>query len=350
MRPKIQEMKNILCYLLLTIVLGAGCHRSVHPVTTFDPVKIPAAPDYADLKNWAAHPDLTDPADQTPCPDIKNEEATAEVDVFFVHPTTYTGSDKNQTEWNGALNDQALNQKTDNGSILFQASIFNGAGRVFAPRYRQAHLHSFFTEDKKSAGEALDVAYQDVIAAFDYYLKHWNKGRPFILAGHSQGALHIMTLIHDRIEGQALEQQLIAAYIVGWPVQADYYKQFKPCESPDQTDCYCTWRTWERNFGLKKFAALNNNVVCTNPLTWSTKNRGFAPKTANLGGVVRPFCAVYPNITDAEVLNGFLLCTKPKFPGSILYRTHNYHPGDFNLYYMNVRQNVQARKQAYLKK
>ncbi|MEI6408702.1 MAG: DUF3089 domain-containing protein [Bacteroidota bacterium] len=342
-------MKNALL-LFLAACLGSGCNHFVNPKTVFDPTKTPKSPDYADLRNWAAHPDLSDPADQTPCPLVKNEEATAQVDVFFIHPTTYTGADKNQTEWNGGLNDPALNKKTDEGSILFQASIFNGAGRVFAPRYRQAHLHAFYTKDKQSAKKALDVAYQDILAAFDYYLKHWNNGRPFVIAGHSQGGLHTMLLVHDRIEGQALEKQLVAAYMVGWPVQSDYFKQFKPCESPDQTDCYCTWRTWERKFGKKKFAAINSNVVCTNPLTWSTKNGSYAPKSANIGGVVRPFCAIYPNMTDAEVLNGFLLCSKPKFPGSIFFRTKNYHPGDLNLYYMNVRQNVQARAQAYLKK
>lgn len=343
-------MKNYFLFLFLAAFFGPGCNRFVNPKTIFDPARTPKPSDYADLRNWAAHPDLSDPADQTPCPIIKNEQATAQVDVFFIHPTTYTGADKNQREWNGSLNDPVLNKKTDDGSILFQASIFNGAGRVFAPRYRQAHLHAFYTQDKGSAQKAFEVAYEDIQAAFDYYLKHWNNGRPFVLAGHSQGGLHVMTLIHDQIEGQAMEKQLVAAYIVGWPVKADYFKQFKPCESPDQTDCYCTWRTWERKFGKNKFAAINSNVVCTNPLTWSTKNGSYAPKSANVGAVVRPFCAIYPNLTDAEVLNGFLLCTKPKFPGSIFFRTKNYHPGDLNLYYMNVRQNVQARTEAYLKK
>lgn len=342
-------MKKTSLLLLLPILMAIACHRDVYPTAAFDPAKIPPAPDYARLDNWAAHPDKTDPADQTPCPDIKNEESTSEVDVFFLYPTTYTGAIKTQCNWNCALDDAATNKKTDDGTILFQASIFNGAGRIFAPRYRQAHLNVFFGKDKNSAQQALDLAYEDVKTAFNYYLQHWNKGRPFIIAGHSQGARHAMYLIRDLIENTPLEQQLVAAYIVGWPVKEDFFKQVKPCQSPDETGCFCSWRTFEREFGLKNLND-KNGVVCTNPLNWATTEGKYAPSTANLGGVVRPYCAVYPQLTDAEVHNGYLLCKKPKFPGSILFRTKNYHPGDFNLYYMNVRENAQARVKAYLHK
>ena len=234
------------------------------------------------------------------------------------------------------------------GSILYQASAFNAAGRVFAPRYRQAHLNSFFTKDKKSANIALDTAYTDVLAAFRYYLKHWNQGRPIVLAGHSQGALHTMNLIREMVEGTPLESQLVAAYIVGWPVREDFYKKFKPCQTAEQTDCYCTWRTWERNFGLRLKA--DQKTVCTNPLTWATTTNTYAPKTLNKGGVIRPFEKIYPQVTDAEVHKGILLARKPKFKGSFLFRAKNYHVGDLNLYYLNVRENAQARTKAFLRR
>lgn len=340
-------MKNIFCVLLLLSTLGC---RTTNPSGAFDPDKVPAAPDYARMDLWAAHPDKMDPADQTPCPDIKNEQATAPVDVFFLYPTTYTGDKKSQCDWNCALDNADINAKTDKSAILFQASAFNGAGRIFAPRYRQAHYYTFFAGDKQSAQQALDVAYEDAKAAFLYYLKHWNKGRPFILAGHSQGARHAMYLLRDFVENTPLEPQLVAAYIVGWPVDKRFFKQVKACESPDQTGCYCSWRTWERDFGLRVKSGPDPNIVCTNPLSWTTAEGQYVGKSANLGGVVRPFCAVYPQLTDAEVHSGYLLCTKPKFPGSKFVRTHNYHAGDINLYYMNVRENAKRRAAMHLRR
>ncbi len=330
--------------LLLSLLIGCA----VHPRSSFDTARTPPPPNYTLAEHWAALPDKKDPADRTPCPAIRDDQATAGVDIFFLYPTSYMGTRRAEREWNADLSDTVLNQNTDESSILFQASIFNGSGRVFAPRYRQAHLHVFYGKDQKSNDQALDVAYTDVQAAFDHYLKYWNQGRPFIIAGHSQGARHAMFLLRDRVEGKPLEQQLVAAYIVGWPVRKDFFKTLLPCQSPDDTDCFCSWRTWERKYGRRK--ASQPEVVCTNPLTWTTTEGKYAAANSNLGGVVRPFCAVLPGITDAEVFQGILLATKPKFPGSILFTRKNYHIGDLNLYYMNVRENAQRRAKAFAKR
>lgn len=331
-------------------LLGLAACGTVRPGKPFDPLKTPAPPDYARLENWAAHPDKTDPADLSPSPTTApNLQAEAAVDVIFLHPTTYTGDRRDERQWNAALDFSYTNQKTDEGSIQYQASVFNGAGRVFAPRYRQAHLHVFFTKkDTTAARQALEIAYADVRAAFEHYLKHWNKGRPFIIAGHSQGARHAMFLIRDLIEGKSLEKQLVAAYIVGWPVRQGFFKTFQPCQSPEQTDCFCSWRTWERRFGKRK--AFERDVVCTNPLTWTTAERAYAPRSLNAGAVLRPFTKIYPQSTDAEVYRGILLARKPKFKGSILFIRKNYHVGDLNLYYMNVRENAQTRARAFLRR
>jgi hypothetical protein len=343
------NMKNTrFCPLLLLLGLLTAC-GSVRPKEPFDAAKIPPAPDYSKLENWAAHPDKTDSADQTPCPNVKNEQNGAAVDVFFLHPTTYTGSLRHQRDWNAAVEDSKTNKKTDESPILFQASIFNGAGRVFAPRYRQAHLTVFYGKDKMSAEKALDLAYADTKAAFEFYLKNWNQGRPFIIASHSQGARHAMFLLRDMVENTPLQDQFVAAYLVGWPVKEEFFKQLKPCETPEQTGCYCTWRTWNRDFALKKNFP-RDGIVCTNPLTWTTAEGQYAPKSQNLGGVVRPFCAIYPQIVDAEVHEGILLSSKPKFPGSFFFRLKNYHIGDLNLYYMNVRENARARAAMFLRR
>ncbi|MEO6039869.1 MAG: DUF3089 domain-containing protein, partial [Saprospiraceae bacterium] len=260
---------------LLFAIIGMGC-GTVNPTKAFDPAKTPPPPNYAQLSNWAAHPDKKDPADRTP-KGLHDEQATAPVDVFFIHPTSYLGLRGADNNWNAAVNDAKLNAKTDSSTILFQASIFNGAGRVFAPRYRQAHLHVFHSKDKASNEEALDTAYADVAAAFDYYLKHWNNGRPFIIASHSQGAVHAKTLLRKVVENKPLQKQLVAAYIVGWRVERDFFKNIPPCQAPEQTGCYCSWRTWKAQYARRK--ANEPNSVCVNPLTWTTTEGQYAPKS-----------------------------------------------------------------------
>ncbi len=315
--------------------------KTYNPQTAFVAEKTPVAPDYNNPENWAALPDRKDIADRTPNPSLRDIQADAKVDVFFLYPTTLTESVKHGDVWNGDVADKKLNKKTDNSSILFQATAFNGAGKIYAPRYRQAHYFSFFTSDKPSAAQALDTAYADVVAAFMYYLKNFNHGRPFIIAGHSQGARHAMWLTRDFIEGTPLEKQLVAAYFAGWPVAENWFKNLKPCESPEQTDCFCSWRTFEKGYGRQN--AKEKEVVCTNPILWNTTPGVYAPKTLHAGAVLKKYEKVFPQICDAEVYNGVLLCNKPKFPGSFLLRTNNYHIGDINLYYMNIRENAALR-------
>lgn len=345
------NQKKPFLYLLLAFALTA-C-GSVRPRGEFDANQLPPVPDYARLENWAAHPDKSDPADRTPIPEIKNLQDGAPIDVLFFYPTTYTGSKRSESHWNADVNDAKTNKATDEGTILFQASIFNGVGRVFSPRYRQAHLSVFYDKKRPDSDKAaLALAYSDIEAAFDYYLKNWNNDRPFIIAAHSQGALHAMNLIQRRIENTPLQSQLVAAYIVGWPVRSNFFKSFKPCQKPDETNCYCSWRTWNRGFVLERRSdpRFESNIVCTNPLNWTTTEGAYSPKSDNKGGVVRPFGKVYPQITDAEVYRGILLSSKPKFRGSVLFRRKNYHIGDLNLYYMNVRENAGVRTGAYFRK
>jgi hypothetical protein len=341
-------MTNRLLLLPLLACCLPACKTTL-PAGHFDPAKTPTPPDYRQWDNWAALPQRTDPADRTPTPAYLNVQDTASVDVFFLHPTTYTGDRRTQTHWNASTADANINKKTDASSILYQSSVFNGAGRVFAPRYRQAHLHAFYTKDRTADAEkAIELAYTDVLAAFNDYLKNENQGRPFIIAGHSQGARHAMHLIREVIENTPLQKQLVAAYLVGWPVERGFFKNIPPCETPTQTGCFCSWRTFNRTKILEKYAdAPEGNTLCTNPLTWSTQPGIYAPKSLNLGGVVRPFHIIYPQMTDAEVYKGVVLSQKPKFRGSFFFRTYNYHPGDINLFYLNVRQNARQRTLAF---
>ncbi len=83
--------------------------------------------------------------------------------------------------------------------------MFNGSCRVFAPRYRQAHLKAFFMRSSNKSVEAFDTAYSDLKSAFEFYLLHYNKGRPIIIASHSQGTLHAIRLMKDFFANKPLK-------------------------------------------------------------------------------------------------------------------------------------------------
>ena len=111
--------------------------------------------------------------------------------------------------WNADIDDVALNKKTDNTTILYQASVFNEDCRVFAPRYRQANFNAFFTNNKVVTDKAFELAYEDIKTAFEYYLEHYNQGRPIIIASHSQGTLHAGRLLKEYFEGKPLQKKFI---------------------------------------------------------------------------------------------------------------------------------------------
>lgn len=324
-----------------------SCSRYIKPEISYDQLTIPAQPNYANANHWAALPTNEDNADRTPNNLFEDNQSNAEVDVFFLHPTTYSGARKTDDQWNGAIDDISLNEKTDNGTILHQASIFNGAGRVFAPRYRQAHYFAYFTKDSTSAKKAFQVAYTDVKAAFDYYMEHYNKGRAIIIASHSQGTTHSIRLLKEYFDGKPLQKQLVAAYLVGMPVKKDEFKAIKPCEEPTATNCFCTWRTYKKNYFPEKYQE-NNNIVVTNPLNWVV-NETYAPRKLNEGAVLKKFDkGIKANITDARIFDGLLWVAKPKFFGSIFLTFKNYHIADYNLFYVNVRKNAQLRAKVFL--
>ena len=185
-----------LAVMMLLIVPGRG----------FTEMAPPTPPDYANPLHWAALPDRDDLADSVPVGAV-DRQATAPVDLFFLHPTTFLS----RQAWNQSLDDAATNRLTDEMVMRGQASLFNGCCHIYAPRYRQATLAAFF-DDSQSGPRALALAYEDVVAAFRYYVTHFNQGRPFVLAAHSQGSRHADYLMAEEIVGTELADRMIAAY------------------------------------------------------------------------------------------------------------------------------------------
>ena len=302
--------------------------------------------DYGKLENWAAHPDKKDNADRIPGTEFLAKN-NLEADVFFIHPTIY--SEKNsESPWNPRIDDAELNKKVDESTILFQASAFNGAGRVFAPRYRQAHLRSYTTTDSVSAKNAFALAYADVKKAFEHYLVYYNHGRPFIIASHSQGTTHAGPLIRELIDASPLQNKLVAAYLIGMPVPKDYFRSIRPCEDENDLRCSISWRTFKQGY-LPDNRPLGDSILVTNPLSWKIDTT-YVDKSQNKGAVLRNFNKILLNRVDAQVHNGVLWANKPRFPWSFLFRQKNYHIADINFYYGNIRENAKNRVKTYLER
>jgi hypothetical protein len=297
-------------------------------------------PDYSDLNFWAAHPAKKDPADSIPGA-LKDEPVSSDADVFFVHPTTFTEAGRAILS-NARIDDPLINAKTDQTAILYQASVFNGSCRVFAPRYRQAHLQRYYDTDTACALAAFDTAYQDVRSAFEYYLQHENQGRPIVLASHSQGSTHTQRLVSEFFDGKPLANRLVCAYLVGMPVSRSRYSHIQPCSDSLSTGCFVSWRTYRESFEGKGVSASDTTIAVINPVLWTTEPV-LARRSAHQGAVLYNFNKVYRHTQNARVAGNALWISKPRFPGSFLYFTRNYHPGDINLFYVDIREDVKRR-------
>lgn len=340
-------MKYVITFLLLFFFEITYAQKDL----TFgrdDLKKVGSAPNYLELKYWAAHPEKDDAADQVPGKgELRDQQPTAQVDVFFVHPTIYTKRQNASNPWNADVNDEDLNDNVDESTIKYQASVFNGSARVYAPRYRQAHYNVFATEDLILKQRALDFAYEDVKKAFETYLEKFNQGRPLVIASHSQGTLHAARLIKDFIEGKPLQNQLVAAYLVGMPLDIDLFESISPCKNPSETGCWMTWNTYRKGYFPASFHNTYQNALTVNPLNWRI-TQTYAPSSKNEGGILKNFKKIRPGINDAVNHQGVLWVSKPKFFGNFLFNRKRYHVIDYNLFYVNIRENLALRASEFL--
>lgn len=340
-KPTITKLVKIIVYSI-SLFIFQSCskknyaHKQAYQFTSTD-----GKPEYSDLNYWAAHPWKWDPSDSVSSSLQKDYNKDSTVDVFFLYPTTLV--DYADLRWNAPIDDAKINAKTDYSTILYQASVFNEKCRVFAPRYRQAHLKAFFTKDTALAKEAFDMAYADIKNAFEYYLKNWNDGRPIIIASHSQGTVHAGKLLKEFFEGKTLQNKLVCAYLLGMPVPDNYFEKIPACKDSFSTGCYVSWRTFKSGY-IEPVYIANEKFKCTvtNPLTWNSSNE-FASRKLNEGGILKKYNKIVPGVVNAQIHQNILWSSKPKFFGNIFLTKKNYHTGDINLFYNNIRKNVKRR-------
>jgi hypothetical protein len=334
------------------------------PETPFDQTVLPAAPDYSQSKYWAALPFSADSADWLPHNSgYTDQQSGAAVDIFFIHPTAaFYGN-----SWVAGFDNWLHIYSVDYGIQPQQATPFNGAGQVYAPRYRSIRMSIWTASDKASVIKAKNLAYQDVKKSFEYYLETWNKTasgkrRPFIIASHSQGTLHAIRLIRELIDGKALSEQFIAGYLIGNTIpDMPWFKSIPICGSAGQTGCYVTWNSmleggnphhWVAEKGLAK-------IDCVNPLSWKTDNVTVMA-TDNHGSIpmvdynilFRRLPPLQQNVVGARCGDEGMLwiSEKPSVPGytAALFDGGSYHTYDINLYYDSIRNNAKLRSQKYI--
>ncbi len=230
----------LICALLYRLYGHKFVEWATVPSVAFEETAAAGGPDYSRAESWIARPDRdSNPALWLP-PGVARTEPGAAA-VFFVHPTSYL----EKARWNAPVDD-AESQQRARLFVRSQASAFNGAGEIWAPKYRQATFGAFLTT-KADAQKALDLAYRDVARAFDAFVRSVDSDRPIILAAHSQGSLHLIRLLRERVAGTPLAGRIVAAYAVGWPISisADLERLGLPgCSAAGQAGCILSWQSF----------------------------------------------------------------------------------------------------------
>jgi hypothetical protein len=253
--------------------------------------------------------------------------------------------------------------KGANGALNRQASAFLPVGNIYAPYYRQAdamYVLSMPTiEEQDEAVRIIPAA--DGIAAFKYYLDHYNKGKPFILAGHSQGSNVLLFLLSELRKQPEVYKRMVAAYVIGFSVTKDYlsannsdnYPKLKFATGPNDTGVIISYNTEAP--GVKQSPVVRKNSIAINPISWTRSSKP-ASKESNLGSITMITSALsdltpVKNLASAQVdtKRGVVVCSSvdikkysilPGCPGV-------YHSFDYPFYFYNIRANALNRVQKY---
>lgn len=328
------------------------------PSMSYDEATLPAAPDYGEAASWLVRPGAEGAARTLPAGEAPAAPIAA--DVFFIHPTTYLGNEY----WNAPI-DEPSATATLPRVIAAQMTPFAAAEGLYAPRYRQAAFGAFMAANTDTF-RALLTAYGDIERAFDSFLAMRDEERPFILAGHSQGAILGLWLLKNRIAGTPLAKRMIAAFLPGWTFSLEEdiaaLADIGPCRSPEETGCILGWQSFASDgdttlmkaafasqIGLSGRPKAGSTMLCVNPLSFRM-DRETVPAALHLGavatdeggGLAAPRRELFSAGCDAD---GFLrLSPAPPSPfDEILLPGRNYHVYDIHLFHMNIRANLAVR-------
>ena len=261
---------------------------------------------------------------------------------------------------------------------MVHSGVFNSIARIFTPRYRQMSIWGFMVDKHDlRKREAMDFAAKDLDRAFQHFLKIQN-GKPFILAGHSQGSMLLCQLIKRNIRKDFLFDQLIVSYLVAADLSdGDCGDVVRECSHPSQLGCFVHYNVLIENGDRNRFiiAEPTKNLSCVNPISFNSDNSSI-PARDNPGS--RPFLrplevlkSIYNRfvLKNATLLN-FMSKLEPGLFGARcdqgivwinpsdatgfwttgLFPGKNLHGGETSLFYLSTRLNANHRVETYLLK
>jgi len=284
---------------------------------------------------------------------------TKPVDVFFIYPTVV-----DQTENKDGF--ASISEMKDMASVirLCQTSVYEESCNVYMPFYRQASMALAYSCDKDNAAY-LDLlynskAYLDIEAALDYYFDNYNNGKPFVLASHSQGsAMTVDVLTHYMQEHKDYLSRMVAAYVIGFAPSEDIFNEstgLKFASGEDDFNVVVSFTT-EGPTATGKSILLPEKPMVINPLSWTTDDT-YASADLNKGLIV--LSPTYDSITpqpgrdDAQInlSRKTVVCTTRTADDYTLapdaFATESFHEREYSFYYMNLKENVKTRINAYL--
>jgi Protein of unknown function (DUF3089) len=193
-------------------------------------------------------------------------------DCFYVYPTV---SDDKSVNSDLSIDPEELS------IALYQAARYSLHCRVFAPMYRQLTLQSIGSTSIPP--EARLIAYNDVLAAWQTYLRKYNRGRGVVLIGHSQGTFVLRELIHHVVDpSKKVRRKLISAILLGGNVTVPEggtvggdFNHIPACRRAKQFGCAIAFSTFnapvpsDSKFGRPNLFVPDlpstGDVLCTNP-------------------------------------------------------------------------------------
>lgn len=340
------------------------------PTTEFVEQEALEANAYQDPAMWFSRPGigLDDPARWQPATrgagrttlSPSENGATPAFATFFIHPTSYL----ERTQWNAPLDDKT-SQDLARLYIKGMASAFNQASEIWAPKYRQAAFGAFLS-DSGDATKAIDAAYADVKMAFEFFLATVGDDTPVVLAGHSQGALHLQRLLHEEIAGKPVAERVAVVYAIGWPISIEHDLPslgFPACANEGQSGCIMSWssyaepadpsavmESYANSTGFDGQLRGDSVILCTNPLTGGIG--GTAPASSNLGTLVPDGDLANGELVPGAVParcdeRGLLLIGDPPQMGNAALPGNNYHVYDIPLFWANIQRGVVERVRAW---
>lgn len=270
----------------------------------------------------------------------KQDATGKDVDLFYVVPTCiwdYTDS-LGQTRHHMDIFNTEQRALTD-PSIQLAKSVLADSCNFFSPYYRQISMDSWLTLDTALIEERFKLAYQDVADAFHYYMEHDNQGKPFILAGHSQGAKAVIELLKREMTPD-ISRKLIATYAIGYTVTPEElagYPTLRPAQDSIDTGVLIGFNSVTRPDAVSPL--FRDNVVCINPVNWRTDA---TPATSYQEFTVAQDTTIHTLIvTGIDEEQYFIPSVAALLPKG------NLHVQEFNLYNEDLRKNVLQRIRAF---